>query len=106
MWPTVRTFGSMLSPGFVSHHFSIGIVSFHAASERSPSMTIGPVAFEIVMGYGGSWESAAHEAPHKSPRTAAAADAVPLTMSATTLRRGESYRSFLPSTRRAGRRQD
>jgi hypothetical protein len=38
-----------LSPGFVSHHFSIGVASFHAGSEMSPSITIGPVALVTVI---------------------------------------------------------
>src|ERR1043165_103664 len=39
----------MLSPGFVSHHLSMRVADFQAASERSPSTVMPLGAREIVM---------------------------------------------------------
>ena len=44
---TFLTFGSRLSPGFVSYHFRRAQASRQAASERSPSTVMGPVARDV-----------------------------------------------------------
>jgi threonine/homoserine/homoserine lactone efflux protein len=63
------TFGGTLSPGFVSYQVSTFVAPFHPASERSPSITMGPVARVMWIVWGSSAVSRERRSASRYRRT-------------------------------------